>query len=217
MNHELFSKYPDLSIKKTSRGYTLIDKQKKMSLFLSLDEYKSILAENKSHPLNKIIKKSNLDILDCTGGFARDSAVIASLGNNVTLVERNPMILALLLEASKRIDDHEIKKIFENIKIRFGNCIDFIRSTNKIFDYIYFDFMFNINKSALPSKKEQFLRKIVKNNLRDNVMIINETIERVTSKIIIKEHIQSNDFKHLDIINTYREKTVKYHLINGKN
>ena len=77
--------------------------------------------------------------------------------------------------------------------------------------------MFNINKSALPSKKEQFLRKIVKNNLRDNVMIINETIERVTSKIIIKEHIQSNDFKHLDIINTYREKTVKYHLINGKN
>ena len=78
---------------------------------------------------------------------------MASLGNNVMLVERDPMILALLLEASKRIDNDEIKNIFENIKIRFGNCIDFIRRTNKMFDYIYFDFMFNINKSALPSKR----------------------------------------------------------------
>ena len=109
-----------------------------MNLFLSLDEYEKTLAENKNHPLNRILKKSNLDILDCTGGFARDSAVMASLGNNVMLVERDPMILALLLEASKRIDNDEIKNIFENIKIRFGNCIDFIRRTNKMFDYIYF-------------------------------------------------------------------------------
>ena len=77
--------------------------------------------------------------------------------------------------------------------------------------------MFNINKNALPSKKEQFIRKIVKNDVRDNIMIINETVNRVASKIIIKEHIHSSDFKHLNIINTYKEKTVKYHLVNGKN
>ena len=39
--------------------------------------------------------------------------------------------------------------------------------------------MFNINKSALPSKNEQFLRKIVKNDINENVDIIHETIQRV--------------------------------------
>ena len=76
--------------------------------------------------------------------------------------------------------------------------------------------MFNINKSALPSKNEQFLRKIVKNDINENVDIIHETIQRVRSKIIIKEHISSNDYHNFDIINTYEGKTVKYHLLEGK-
>ena len=76
--------------------------------------------------------------------------------------------------------------------------------------------MFNINKSALPSKNEQFLREIVKNDINENVDIIHETIQRVRSKIIIKEHISSNDYDNFDIINTYKGKTVKYHLLKGK-
>ena len=77
--------------------------------------------------------------------------------------------------------------------------------------------MFNINKSALPSKNEQFLRKIVKNDRNVNINIIHETVQRVVSKIIIKDHISSNDYDNFDIINTYKGKTVKYHLLEGKN
>ena len=76
--------------------------------------------------------------------------------------------------------------------------------------------MFNINNSALPSKNEQFLRKIVNNDINENVDIIHETIQRVRSKIIIKEHNSSNDYDNFDIINTYKGKTVKYHLLEGK-
>ena len=76
--------------------------------------------------------------------------------------------------------------------------------------------MFNINKSALPSKNEQFLRKIVKNDINENIDIVHETIQRVTSKIVIKEHISSNDYENFDIINTYKGKTVKYHLLQRK-
>ena len=77
--------------------------------------------------------------------------------------------------------------------------------------------MFNVNKTALPSKKEQFLRKIVPNNINRNQNIINEVLRRVGCKVIIKEHAKSNDYKHLDIINTYKEKIVKYHLLEGRN
>ncbi len=184
---------------------------------LSFDDYCKIIQDNRKHQLNKIIKANNLDILDCTGGFAKDAAILASLGNNITLIEQNPMIMSLLIDARGKIKNDEIRSVFNRIKIKFGNCIDFIRNTNKHFDYIYFDFMFNINKSALPSKNEQFLRKIVKNDRNVNINIIQETVQRVVSKIIIKDHISSNDYDNFDIINTYKGKTVKYHLLEGKN
>ena len=205
-----------ITLHKTSDGYEIRDNEKNMKMSLSFDDYSKILLDNKKHQLNKIFKAKNSSILDCTGGFARDAAVLASLGNNVTLIDRNPLIMSLLVDAREKIKSDDIRYIFSRIKIRFGNCIEFIRNTSKHFEYIYFDFMFNINKSALPSKNEQFLREIVKNDINENVDIIHETIQRVESKIIIKEHISSNDYDNFDIINTYKGKTVKYHLIEGK-
>ena len=207
---------PKITLHKTSDGYEIWDNEKNMKMSLSFDDYSKILLDNKKHQLNKIFKAKNLSILDCTGGFARDAAILASLGNNVTLIDRNPLIMSLLVDAREKIKTDDIRYIFNRIKSKFGNCIDFIRNTNKHFDYIYFDFMFNTNKSALPSKNEQFLRKIVKNNINENIDIIYETIQRVRSKIIIKEHISSNDYDNFDIINTYKGKTVKYHLLEGK-
>ena len=206
-----------ITLHKTSDGYQIIDHEKNMKMTLSFDDYSKIIQDNRKHQLNKIIKANNLDILDCTGGFAKDAAILASLGNNITLIEQNPMIMSLLIDARGKMKNDEIRSVFNRIKIKFGNCIDFIRNTNKHFDYIYFDFMFNINKSALPSKNEQFLRKIVKNDRNVNINIIQETVQRVVSKIIIKDHISSNDYDNFDIINTYKGKTVKYHLLEGKN
>ena len=216
MLSRLIPDYPKITLHKTSDGYEVRDHEKNMKMSLSFDDYSKIILENKKHQLNKIFKAKNLSILDCTGGFARDAAILASLGNNITLIERNPLIMSLLVDAKEKIKIDDIRYIFSRIKSRFGNCIDFIRNTNKHFDYIYFDFMFNTNKSALPSKNEQFLRKIVKNDINENIDIINETIQRVRSKIIIKEHISSNDYDNFDIINTYKGKTVKYHLLEGK-
>ena len=132
-------------------------------------------------------------ILDCTGGFARDASILASLGHDVTLVENNHLISKLLVDARERILNKEIAEIFARITIRLGNCIEYIRNSTDIFDYIYFDFMFNNTKSALPSKNEQFLRKIVSTNLEENLDIIQETIQRVSGKVIIKEYINSNN------------------------
>ena len=207
---------PKITLHKTSDGYVIRDNEKNMKMSLSFDDYSKILLDNKKHQLNKIFKAKNSSILDCTGGFARDAAVLASLGNNITLIDRNPLIMSLLVDAREKIKSDDIRYIFSRIKIRFGNCIEFIRNTSKHFEYIYFDFMFNINKSALPSKNEQFLREIVKNDINENIDIIHETIQRVKSKIIIKEHISSNDYDIFDIINTYKGKTVKYHLLEGK-
>ena len=58
---------------------------------------------------------------------------------------------------------------------------------------------------------------ITSNNIDINRDIIEEVLQRVGCKVIIKEHVKSNDYQHLDIINTYRERVVKYHLLQGRN
>ena len=204
-------------VKSTKRGCVLKDKKTLMTYLLNLDEYEKIVSQSNKHILKKIVKKKSSNILDCTGGFARDSAIFSSIGNTVTLIENNPVVMRVLNDSISRIRSTAMKNIFSNITTKFGDCIDFIRTTNRKYDYIYFDFMFNINKSALPSKKEQFLRKVVHNNVHKNQNIINEVLQRVGCKVIIKEHAKSNDYKHLDIINTYKEKVVKYHLLEGRN
>jgi hypothetical protein len=204
-------------IESTKKGCVLKDKKTLMTYLLNLDEYEKIFSQSNKHILKRIVKKKGLNILDCTGGFARDSAIISSIGNTVTLIENNPVIMRVLNDAISRIRSTVVKNIFSNITTKFGDCINFIRTTNRKYDYIYFDFMFNVNKSALPSKKEQFLRKIVHNNVHRNQNIIHEVLQRVGCKVIIKEHAKSNDYKDLDIINTYKEKVVKYHLLEGRN
>jgi hypothetical protein len=207
----------NIFIKETNEGLILVDSSSNMTFSLALDDYENIVRQNKKHVLSKIIKKDKLMVLDCTGGFARDSAIISSLGNNVTVIEENLIVMRILKDAMSRIKNREVSCIFKRITTKLGSCLDYIKTTNKIYDYIYFDFMFNTSNTALPSKREQFLRKIVKNNIDINTAIVDEVLQRVGCKVIIKEHIKSNNYEHLDIINTYKEKVVKYHLIQGKN
>ena len=207
----------NIFIKETNEGLILVDSSSKMTFSLALDDYENIVRQNKKHVLSKIIKKDKLMVLDCTGGFARDSAIISSLGNNVTVIEENLIVMRILKDAMSRIQNREVSCIFKRITTKLGSCLDYIKTTNKIYDYIYFDFMFNTSNTALPSKREQFLRKIVKNNIDINIAIVDEVLQRVGCKVIIKEHIKSNNYEHLDIINTYKEKVVKYHLVQGKN
>ena len=70
----------------TKDGYLLKDRESKMTFSLDLDEYDSIVKQNKKHIINKIFKSGHSIVLDCTGGFARDSAIISSLGNSVTMI-----------------------------------------------------------------------------------------------------------------------------------
>ena len=215
---EILNNLPEnIFIKESKKGLRLIDRISKMTFSLELDDYDDIIRQNKKHVLSKILKKDQLMILDCTGGFARDSAIISSLGNNVTMIEENLIVMRILKDAMSRIQNREVNCIFKRITTKLGSCLEYIKTTNKIYDYIYFDFMFNNCSTALPSKREQFLRKIVKNDININKAIVEEVLQRVGCKVIIKEHIKSNNYQHLDIINTYKEKVVKYHLLQGKN
>ena len=72
------------------------------------------------HPLNKILKGSNLNILDCTCGFSRDAAIIQALGNSVISIEENPFIMGLVTDAKRRIKNDYTRSIYDRITFRLG-------------------------------------------------------------------------------------------------
>ncbi len=92
------------------------------------------------------IKKNQvpLTILDLTAGFAKDAFVLACLGANVILVERHPVIAALLEDALKRfyLDSEACENI--NLTLYYNDAKHFL--TNQLQSQ---EILVNINSSVI--------------------------------------------------------------------
>ncbi len=67
--------------------------------------YRRKFGGGKSEGIAKAVglhKKADLQVIDATAGLGRDAFVLASLGASVTLVERNPLVAALLQDGLRR-------------------------------------------------------------------------------------------------------------------
>ena len=83
INESYLTNIHNLTLNETKKGLQLKDNKSNIKFILSFDEYSEILKNSRNHPLNKILKKDKLKILDCTGGFCKDSAIMSSLNDNV--------------------------------------------------------------------------------------------------------------------------------------
>jgi len=106
-------------------------------------------------------------VLDTTAGMAGDAFVLATLGCSITLLERSPIIFALLENAVERAS---LNENFEPILKQGFNTVnqdanDYIREqlTNNTAppDVIYIDPMYpHKKKSALVKKDMQILQRL---------------------------------------------------------
>jgi len=106
-----------------------------------------------------IKKIPNARVIDTTAGLGRDAFVLASIGCNVTLLERNPVIYSLLENALQRVkcsDDAVVKKICSRMTLIHQNANDYLRAQKKsdYADVIYLDPMFPSRKKSAKVKKE---------------------------------------------------------------
>ena len=100
-------------------------------------------------------------ILDLTAGLGTDGFILASLGCDVELVERNPIIYCLLEDGIRRaIDsaatDKVLMEIIRRLNLTENESIDFLSQLSKArrVDVIYLDPMFPRRQKAAKVKKE---------------------------------------------------------------
>ena len=84
---------------------------------------------------------TGLAVLDATAGLGRDAFLLASAGNRVQMLEREPVICALLADGLRRAEaDPDLAAIAQRIRLRRMDFRDWDDANR--FDVVYLDPMF---------------------------------------------------------------------------
>jgi len=130
-------------------------------------------------------------VLDATAGLARDAFVLASLGCRITLLERSPIIGALLEDGlSRAINNAEIKDIIQRMKlIPIDSQTYFLPQHFQEIekpDIIYLDPMYPEKKGSAQVKKEmQFLHEVVGKDM-DSYDLLEAAINLAQYRVVVK-------------------------------
>jgi 16S rRNA (guanine1516-N2)-methyltransferase len=103
-------------------------------------------------------------VLDATAGLGKDAFVLASLGCEMSLIERQPLIGALLEDGLARAaEDFDVAPIVARMKLLKGNSIEVMRNwEGEPPQVIYLDPMFpHREKTALVKKEMRLFRPLV--------------------------------------------------------
>ena len=127
-------------------------------------------------------------VLDATAGLGKDAFVLASLGCQMTLIERQPLIAALLEDGLARArGDAEIGPIVARMQLLTGNAIERMRAwEGEAPQVIYLDPMFpHRDKSALVKKEMRVFRPLVGDDL-DAPALLEAALALATHRVVVK-------------------------------
>ena len=129
----------------------------------------------------------NRTIIDATAGLGYDAFILASLGANVTLIERSEKIYDLLKAAisEAKLYGGEISKIVNRMNLLFGDSKDIL--PNIAPEVILIDTMYkDRKKSALVKNDMRLVREVVGSD-SDYVELINVALNNASKRVVIKQ------------------------------
>ena len=127
-------------------------------------------------------------VLDATAGLGRDAFVLASLGCSMTLIERQPLIAALLEDGLARArQSAEVAPIAAQMRLLQGNAIELLSAwTDEAPQVIYLDPMFpHRDKSALVKKEMRLFRPLVGDDL-DAPALLAAALALASHRVVVK-------------------------------
>lgn len=127
-------------------------------------------------------------VVDGTAGLGRDAFVLASLGCEVTMLERSPIVAALLEDGLKRAkDDPEIGDwIGSRLKLVFASSLSKLEDLGISPDVVYLDPMYpHKKKSALVKKEMRVFQSLVGADL-DADGLFEPAMRVATKRVVVK-------------------------------
>lgn len=133
----------------------------------------------------------NPNVVDATAGLGRDAFVLASLGAHVTMIERSPILAALLNDGMQRLTHNEDPELADvQLQLIQANAIDWLQqqagiATDKP-DVVYLDPMYpHRSKSALVKKEMRALRALVGDD-EDAAQLLQAARRYASKRVVVK-------------------------------
>jgi 16S rRNA (guanine1516-N2)-methyltransferase len=127
-------------------------------------------------------------VLDATAGLGKDAFVLASLGCEMSLIERQPIIAALLEDGLARgVQDPDVGPIISQMRLLTGNSIELMRAwEGEPPQVIYVDPMFpHREKTALVKKEMRLFRPLVGDDM-DAPALLEAALALATHRVVVK-------------------------------
>lgn len=140
-------------------------------------------------------KQKGLKIFDATAGFGKDAFFLASLGCEVRLLERDPIIFKLLEDGFSRARRSSSRRVVESIERMSLSEGDFLKTNfkNGAWDTVYLDPMFpKARKSALVKKDMQALQTLLSDDGSASQML--EHAKRLAKNRVVVKRGKSSPF-----------------------
>ena len=148
----------------------------------------------KGQPLARAIgiqQETPPTILDATAGMGGDAFVFASLGCEVLMVERSPIVSALLQDALERANntpdlEPEVSDIVQRLSLVNADSADYLLSARPDVDVIYMDPMYPEKKKAASAKKEmKALQNLVGPDM-DSEKLLDAALRTAKQRVVVK-------------------------------
>jgi len=149
-------------------------------------------ARRGKEPLARAVGLKGTDIptvLDATAGLGRDTFILAALGCPVTVVERSPVIAALLRDGIARARTHfDTRTAARRMTLISGDATAVLRrlTEDERPDVVYLDPMYpHRSKSALVKKEMRILRALVGED-PDAPQLLETALRTARRRVVVK-------------------------------
>lgn len=128
-------------------------------------------------------------IADMTAGLGRDAFVLATLGSRVQMVERNPLVAALLRDGMERAQaeaDAEVLEIIERLTLFAGEATGWLKEHAGEADVVYLDPMFPHSQKSAQVKKEMLAFRSLVGADEDSAQLLEAALESARCRVVVK-------------------------------
>jgi 16S rRNA (guanine1516-N2)-methyltransferase len=161
-------------------------------------------------------KKSPLRILDATAGLGRDAFVLADLGCEVELCEREPVIVELLragLHIASGNDDPWLAGVVQRMHLYPGDARQNLAPRHQAVDVIYLDPMFPARLKSAAVKKEMALFQLLLQHSadpQDADALLRWALDQDTARVVVKRPAKAPQLAGMAPSHCISGKSVRY-------
>jgi 16S rRNA (guanine1516-N2)-methyltransferase len=126
-------------------------------------------------------------VLDATAGLGKDAFLIASLGCDVSLLERSPLVHALLSDGLSRQGCYssETLAILARMTLRLADVLD-LSAEPREFDVVYLDPMFPQRRKSAKVKKDMALLQQLLGHQSDGDELLAHARRLAKKRVVVK-------------------------------